>query len=725
MRASTLVYPIAAAISLAGCSDTSSSPSGPATPSPATVSFAQSDIQASIGDTVRLRLVHDGGSRPTSASVRWRALDPSVVLIEDGLIIPVGEGSTQVVAYVGGSQATASIQARSSGVTPASLRIAALPADLSVGDSAQVNAELAYSNGLAVKLRASIRWTSANPLVASVVDGTVVAKAPGTTKLVAAQDALSDTVEVVVAAVEPPSAPEPEPTPAPGEHLLPELPRVYLETPMPSVTGKTISVPAGSSLQAAIDAAEPGDQIVLQAGATYTGTFTLRKKAGSGPDRWITIRTSGSLPGEGVRVTPAHAAQMPRLVASTSTQPVLRTEAGASHYRLVGLEVTVVDGATKAYSLVTLGESGSAQNTEEKQPHHLVLDRMYVHGTPTLDFQRCIALNSASTAIIDSWISECHGKGYDSQAIWGSNGAGPYKIVNNHLAGAGENIMFGGADPKIPGMLPRDIEIRRNHFYKDPAWIRADGYKIWTVKNLFELKMGQRVLVEGNIFENNWGDAQVGFAIVLKSTNQSGSAPWSETSDVTFRYNLIRNSAHGVNVAAAPESKPAVPASRMLFEHNVFDRIGNGDYKGGRLWQVSGVSDLTIARNTHVGGTHGIILTGNPADRLAIVGNVFGPTRYPVSGSGRGYGTRGLEARATDWRFEQNVLQGARSADYPPGNSYPRSFGFSSVANLLTDAAQEGGTTEAVPKPAPGGSPGADIGAVRTAIRGVIVGTRD
>ena len=42
----------------------------------------------------------------------------------------------------------------------------------------------------------------------------------------------------------------------------------------------------------------------------------------------------------------------------------------------------------------------------------------------------------------------------------------PFKIVNNYLEGAGENVMFGGADPRIKNLVPSDIEIRRNHFFK-------------------------------------------------------------------------------------------------------------------------------------------------------------------------------------------------------------------------------------------------------------------
>ena len=44
--------------------------------------------------------------------------------------------------------------------------------------------------------------------------------------------------------------------------------------------GATLTVKSGSSLQAALDAAKPGDTILLQAGATFTGNFVLPKKAG-------------------------------------------------------------------------------------------------------------------------------------------------------------------------------------------------------------------------------------------------------------------------------------------------------------------------------------------------------------------------------------------------------------------------------------------------------------
>src|SRR5262249_7935956 len=59
----------------------------------------------------------------------------------------------------------------------------------------------------------------------------------------------------------------------------PELPRTYLDTTYKLPTGgATISVGAGDDLQAAIDEANPGDVIVLEAGATFTGNFVLHNK---------------------------------------------------------------------------------------------------------------------------------------------------------------------------------------------------------------------------------------------------------------------------------------------------------------------------------------------------------------------------------------------------------------------------------------------------------------
>ncbi len=136
------------------------------------------------------------------------------------------------------------------------------------------------------------------------------------------------------------------------------------------------------------------------------------------------------------------------------------------------------------YAVVNLGDYSHTATGIADYPQFIILDRVYVHGTSSMNLQRCVALNSRSSAVIDSWISDCHYRYLDSQAIWGWDGPGPYKIVNNRLEGASENVMFGGGDPQFSGVVPSDIEIRRNHFYKPLTWKGAG----WAIKNLFELK---------------------------------------------------------------------------------------------------------------------------------------------------------------------------------------------------------------------------------------------
>ena len=99
--------------------------------------------------------------------------------------------------------------------------------------------------------------------------------------------------------------------------------------------------------------------------------------------------------------------------------------------------------------LLQIGDGSAGQNTLAEVPRGLTLEHLYVHGDPLVGQKRCIALNAAAVTIRDSFIADCKTVGQDSQAIGGWNGTGPYKIVNNHLAGAGENVMFGGADPAM------------------------------------------------------------------------------------------------------------------------------------------------------------------------------------------------------------------------------------------------------------------------------------
>lgn len=570
----------------------------------------------------------------------WRVERGNAVTVSDlGAVTAVSPGSATISTTAGGVKGMIDITVQSQAPVVTAFTLSPKAVSVPTGGTVQFSVATIWSDGGAYA--APVSFTTSGEGSISMSGIFTAAQVAGTFAVIATCSCgRADTAQVTVA----PSAPT---------ATTAELPRVYLDDMLnqarTAAAVRTINVSTAAQLQSALDTARYGDHIVLQAGTTYRGAFVLRRKSGTG---WITIRSNASpsaLPPAGTRMRPGLESLLPKIVAASPTETAIRTESRASGYRLFALEVMPPAGSTFGYTLMALGSADTDQTTLAAVPSSLVLDRVYVHGINGFSFQRCLALNSASTVIVDSWLSECHGKGFDSQAIAGWNGPGPFMIVNNHLEGAGENVMFGGADPRINGTLPSDIEIRRNHFYKPLDW-----KGVWTVKNSLELKIGKRVLVEGNIFENNWADAQNGFAIVLKSVNQDNSAPWSETADVTFRNNIVRNSFSGMSLSGSPEGVRTVPMSRVTVVNNAFERIDQ------RLWEVGEVDNLSFVSNTGFGVTHGLLLIGRPMANLVVRDNVFGvpPSSWAAisSADGKGWGTQALNAHASSWTLEKNVI---------------------------------------------------------------------
>lgn len=554
----------------------------------------------------------------------------------------------------------------------------------------------------------AVSGKSSDTTVAVVVnDSMVKAVGPGTaTVTVTTSDSVKTPVTVSVASSTPASDSVTSGATLPGS---PELPRVTVDVTMPAVSGRSIQVPAGGDLQAALNGAQPGDEVVLQAGATFTGNFTLPTKTGSG---WVIVRSGGSLPSAGVRVHPSDASQMAKIVAADPTAPAISTAAGASHYRLIGLEVTVPTGATNGYTLLALGDGSNAQNTLASMAHDLVLDRMYVHGTPTFDFQRCIGLNSGSTAIVDSYVSECHSKGMDSQAIGGWNGTGPYRIENDYLEGAGENVMFGGATGAIPNTHPSDIVMRGNYVTRPTSW-----RGVWEVKNLFELKHAVRVLVEGNVFENNWTDAQAGYAFQWKSSAVASGAESTITSDVTFRNNIVRHSDAGFDIAAMPDG-PCQLAHTFLIENNLVEDVGGDLFLllGHGAGAAGALDGVQIVHNTVIHGSTGnafVYMDGGPITHLSIQGNIATLGSYGIMGSGTGPGNSTLSQYAPSGVVTGNIFVGqATPSTYPAGNQFASSVAAISFVNSAT-----GDFTVSSSSPYAGS--GANMSAITAATSGV------
>ena len=601
------------AATLAACD----SPTDPANPTIKGLDFYAHDIPAGtcIAGAIELEVsvypnnVDVGGSATpytsvydanrgelNSTQVKWTIEDTTIVHVtgtdSDGRPILTGRrgGTTQIIGTCGSLNAAKPLTVNGGGggtTTPApkgTITVRYPVESLPVGQTTQALAHAfdAAGNGVAI---GTITWTTSDAAIATVSSsGLVTGNAAGTATITATTDAASGSGPITVtggSTTVPPTNPVPPTTNVSGlaaaDPAPPQATPAYGSLPS---AAREVRVGSGGDLQGALDRAVPGDAILLAPGATFIGNFVLRDKGiGGSCSGWITVRTDGSLPGLGQRTTPSIASGFAKLI-TPNVAPALRTDPKASCYRVSGLEIVVPVLGSYNYGLIALGDGGWAgagetQVTTDIAPTNLVLDHLYVHGESGSNFTRCIALNSANTVIADSWISDCHARGFDSQAIGGWNGPGPYLIQNNFLEGAGENVMFGGADPGIPNLVPSDITIRGNHFSKNTSW-----RGVWTVKNILELKSARRLLIEDNVFENNWADAQTGMAIVIKSANNGGKGPWQGTTDVTVplqhRSELAARVQHlrPPRVESGCPGNPGPRGAEPLRQHRQLQRLG-------------------------------------------------------------------------------------------------------------------------------------------------------
>jgi hypothetical protein len=460
-----------------------------------------------------------------------------------------------------------------------------------------------------------------------------------------------------------------------------ELPRVYMLTTMADTPapGATTLVNAGGNLQTALNNANCGDTIELAAGATFSGQFTLPAKPCT-DQNWIIVRTSApdsSLPPEGSRMTPCYAgvSSLPGrppfncssasnvlakvVYTQTGGSGPFRLAAGANHYRLLGLEITRTPGT---------GFIGPLVSTVSGTSDHLVLDRVWLHGAPSDETLSGIDMGVMNyAALVDSYATDFHctaatGACTDAHDVSGGLGSvvgGPYRIVDNFLEAAGENILFGGGGATV---TPADIEIRLNHFFKpwtwmtgQPGFVGGSGNNPFMVKNHLELKNAQRVLIEGNIFENNWGGfSQAGYSVLLTPKNQAGTnganlCPICAVTDVTIRYNTISHVGGGISIANLNSNNggAALAGERYSIHDVTIDDVSVSKYKGnGNLimvfsgWVSNSLNNISINHVTGFADPSATFLmignstSGPPMYGFTMNNSIVGQSQYPIWSTG-------------------------------------------------------------------------------------------
>jgi hypothetical protein len=587
-------------------------------------------------------------------------------------------------------------------------------------------------------------------------------------------------------------------------------------------------VKSGDNLQAVLDAATDGDEIRLQAGATFSGNFVLPLIAGV--TTGITVRTDlpdNQVPAENERVIPARAVNFAKIV-SPNTAPALRTAAGAHGWRLVCLEFR--NNKDGFGDILQIGDGSSAQSSLSQVPYDIVVDRVYLHGHPLYGQKRGIALNGRDVTIRNSYISEIKAVGQDSQGIGGWNGPGPFTIENNYVEAAAENFLLGGSDPPIPNLVSEHVVVRYNYMSRPMAWRdpiipapegvsaaassggalppgtygyvvvagrmvgqgtkghskpsaqvsaslsttgavriswtavpdateyyvygRAAGAEsqywkvtgttftdsgvtgtsgtppksgtIWQVKNVFELKNARDVVVENNVFENNWKEAQAGYAIVFTPRNQDGHCSWCTVESVTFRRNIVRHTGSGFNILGHDYPNVSQQTKDITISDNLIYDVRQS--YGGTGWGMligEGPRDLVVTHNTFdFDGTTLVYLYGGTASSpTAMSGFVFtynaGPNnQYGINGASASPGALALQMYAPGGTVTGNWISGANASKYPSGNRTEAPFDqyIADRANgdyRLTGALASDGTD--------GRPAGADIGAL-TAMQPAAIG---
>jgi hypothetical protein len=478
-----------------------------------------------------------------------------------------------------------------------------------------------------------------------------------------------------------------------------ELPRVYLNSNYPTIPPGSVTWTVGngkkfSDCQPAIDAANPGDIISVDAGFVCSPITLIFKNNPNG--YYIVIQTANLnlLPPQGTRIGSSDEANL-AIIETDSTTPAVVAAPQSNYYQLVGVEARVnasISLPTKV-PIVVLGPSSITDLASA--PNNIVIARSYVHGMPNQDNYVGIEFNGTAISVVDSMITEIHSLIAQGRGITvAATGSGPFKVDNDEIESGGSAFALTTSSP-IVGMIPSDIEFQFNYLHRNPKWQttsvtttnNVSGF--WKVQDVVSMVNAQRILINGNQIENifNQGGAD-SFVLVLHPTSSVlgqvavGTYYWNRVQDITFTNNLINSIPGFANIYMEDPQYPAVATLRVDIENNLAYGIGLPS-----AGSDPGIISLQGQSQGPVGFNHNTFLDiaeGGPTLLLAHSGGSFGQFIFInnlINDEGNGIydpalgtGAPTLNADFPGIVFLGNVLAGQNQASYTgytQGNFFP------------------------------------------------------
>jgi hypothetical protein len=207
-----------------------------------------------------------------------------------------------------------------------------------------------------------------------------------------------------------------------------------------------------------------------------------------------------------------------------------------------------------------------------------------------------------------------------------NDGIGPYLFQNNHIEGYGIGFFVDSTGYLNP--IPSDVTILRNDFYWNHDHISThpatNGF-VYQVRNILELKRGQRWLIKGNIFDGAFSRVNQGSSILFSGRQMqgpNGSTVGGEgIADMTVQSNVIRNGSETTYCQGGSLGLDPPLTKRILYYNNLEYKMNAFTYQdhpaagyiGNTLRFLYGCQDVAVRHNTfynHLG----------PAPRQAILG---------------------------------------------------------------------------------------------------------